>query len=71
LTPGNLVKLNPNIDYDIDWITGRIISDNLSPYYFEYYELLIIINIDDDYLYLLNNEGKLIKTPYKDYFIAC
>ena len=68
---GDLVRLEPDMGYEIDWISGRVINSDHESYYFDIFELCVLINKDSDYFYLLNSEGKIIKTPHRDYFILC
>lgn len=68
---GDLVRLQPDMGYEIDWISGRVVNHFYDPYYFDICEICVLISKDYDYFYLLNAQGNIIMTPHKEYFILC
>jgi hypothetical protein len=71
LEVGDLVRLQPDMGYEIDWISGRVINHFHDSYYFDLSEICMLIGKDYNYFYLLNAQGNIIMTPHKDYFILC
>lgn len=71
-TFGDLLYVDPTLEYDIDWITGRIIPEE-EPYYFERCEPCILISSSDtrQYIFVLTKTGKIVRTNYRGAFLPC
>ncbi len=67
---GDLLIVNPDINYDIDWIIGRTLIEE-DPYYFDISEPCILLEDNSSYIYVLVTNGKIIRTYYKEVFIKC
>ena len=67
---GDLIMVNPDINYDIDWIIGRTLLEE-EPYYFDISEPCILLENNPSHIYVLVTDGKIIRTYYKEVFIKC
>jgi len=67
---GDLFIVNPDINYDIDWIMGRTMIED-DPYYFDISEPCILLEDNLSYIYVLVTSGKIVKTYYREVFIKC
>lgn len=66
---GDLVIVDPTMEYDIDWIVGKILPGDKA-YYFERYEICLLINVID-YIYVLTKNCSLVKTNHRGAFLSC
>lgn len=67
---GSLLYVDPTIEYDIDWITGRTLPEELI-YYFDRSEPCIYISSNKQYIEVFTKCGKIVRTSYMGAFVQC
>lgn len=67
---GDLLYVDPTLEYDIDWITGRSLPEELT-YYFERCEPCIYISSNKHYIVVFTKTGKIVRTSYMGAFVHC